>query len=150
MTPSSTIRFLRFAAVGSSGVLVNLLAFALIYPFLSTIWPESQAFPLSNLASFAVSVGTNFLLNDVWTWKDRALPGRSEWIGRMWRFYLVSSIAGVVQIGVASFLRLGMGVHEYLSVLAGIVGATAINFVVNNFWTYKERAVSSSTPDPAA
>jgi putative flippase GtrA len=99
-------------------------------------------FALANLAGFAVSVLTNFALNDSWTWGDRRSGGRSGLLGRLGKYYLVCSLAGIVQLGVAWTCHVGGGIEEHLSVIFGIGFATAINFVANHFWTCRVGAES--------
>ncbi len=140
------VRFIRFCVVGATGVVVNLGVFSL---FMSVVLPsvvadESARFVTCNFIGFVVSVFTNFLLNDFWTWGDRAKHGHAHFWARLGKFYLVSSIAGAVQMGVAYAVRAYAGVPDLLAVLIGIAVATVINFVANNLWTFgdDERADS--------
>jgi len=127
--------------VGVTGVVVNLGIFSLAHYYFAPRWPDSaNAFVMANLAGFLVSVFTNFLLNDFWTWGDREKRGHAHFWGRLLKFYLVSSVAGGVQLGVASLCHVRFDVHEHISVLIGIGVATAINFVANNIWTFRDSA----------
>ncbi|MFT7623858.1 MAG: dolichol-phosphate mannosyltransferase [Myxococcota bacterium] len=139
MTPERA-RFLRFCAVGASGVVVNLGIFTVAMAMLLPGWIESDdsRFLAANGVGFLVSVLTNFLLNDFWTWGDREKRGHAHFWSRLGRFYTVSSVAGVVQLGVAFAVRAYLGVWDQLAVLVGIGVATVINFVANNIWTFKE------------
>ena len=133
------MRFVRFCAVGATGVLVNLGIFSV---FMAVVLPEAVGgadlrFLLSNVAGFLVSVLTNFLLNDWWTWGDREKRGQRHFFGRLGKFYLVASVAGAVQIGVAFFGRSTLSLPDHLAVLVGIGVATIINFVANHVWTFK-------------
>jgi len=142
-------RFIRFCVVGASGVVVNLVFFSLVYLWLlesmATI-DKDLRFLLANLVGFLISVFTNFLLNDYWTWGDRAKHHDHFW-RRLGAFYLVSSVAGVVQLGVAQLVHVSFHVIEQLAVLVGIGVATIINFVANNVWTFKEGADPSPPAD---
>jgi dolichol-phosphate mannosyltransferase len=140
LTPER-IRFVRFCAVGGSGVVVNLAIFSLCMDWLllSALGAEETRFVLSNVAGFVVSVCTNFLLNDFWTWGDRQKRGHRHFMGRLSKFYLVSSLAGIVQIGVAYFTRAHLGVFDHGAVMIGIGVATLINYVANNLWTFRNK-----------
>lgn len=128
-------RFIKFCVVGGSGVPVNLfftwIGHAFAFASLSDEWRKAAAF----LLGIAVSIFTNFLLNDLWTWGDRDKSQRG-FMGRLARFYLVCSVAAGIQFGVAMALSLWMGVGYLLAQLVGIALATVINFVVNNIWTF--------------
>ena len=132
-------RFVRFCVVGASGVVVNLGVFSLfMYWVLPGVVPaEASRFVAANFAGFFVSVFTNFLLNDYWTWGDRKEEHANSLRTRLTKFYLVSSVAGGVQMGVAYAVRAWIIPVNEVAVLVGIGVATIINFVVNNIWTFK-------------
>jgi dolichol-phosphate mannosyltransferase len=139
LTPER-IRFVKFCTVGASGVAVNL-GFFTVFLYLmksTTIQSESLLFLLANFAGFMISVLTNFLLNDFWTWGDREKRGHAHFFGRLLKFYVVSSLGGTVQLGMAYACHVALGMNEYLAVLVGIGAATIINFVANNLWTFKD------------
>ena len=143
--PRDRIRFIRFCVVGVSGVVVNLGFFTLAHAVLAPRWPDTaNAFVIANLIGFLISVFTNFLLNDFWTWGDREKRGHGHFWARLSKFYLVSSVAGGVQLGVASLCHVRFGVHEHASVLIGIGVATAINYVANNIWTFRDSSKKPS------
>lgn len=97
--------------------------------------PDAQE-ALASAAGILVSVFTNFLLNDLWTWADRA---KGPWLARLLRYYAVSAAAGLVQFAAAVALSVGAQVDIYLAQMVGIVLGTGINYVANNAWTFRER-----------
>src|SRR5262245_27602559 len=88
-TPSDPRRLARFLVVGVSGVAVNLGVFTLARAALRGIITGPPRFVAANVAGFAVSVLTNFALNDSWTWGDRRVGGRSGLLNRLGKYYLV-------------------------------------------------------------
>ena len=100
-------------------------------------------------AGIIVSIFTNFVLNDRWTWGDRVHATRS-WLQRCAEFYIVSGFAALLQFsistGVARVLTLdlavgpltGQQIAEATAVLLGIAIATPLNYVFNHFWTFRE------------
>ncbi|MBW2733995.1 MAG: GtrA family protein, partial [Deltaproteobacteria bacterium] len=128
-------RFIKFCVVGGSGVPVNLfftwIGHAYVFITLGDEWRKAAAFFLGIM----VSIFTNFLLNDLWTWSDRDKSQRG-FMGRLARFYLVCSVAAGIQFGVAMALSLWLQWSYLLAQLVGIVLATMINFVANNLWTF--------------
>ena len=62
---STGIQFIKFALVGASGTVINL---GLVYIFYDLIgWNEYLAITIG----FVVSVLTNFILNDIWTFNPK-------------------------------------------------------------------------------
>jgi len=127
-------RFLKFCVVGASGVPVNLLFMWIGYNWIFGSLAESMRVSFASGFGFLVSVLTNFLLNDLWTWRDRAKK-KGGFAGRLGRFYLVSAAGGAIQIACTTGLS-RVGLHYMLAQLCGIALATAINYVVNNVWTF--------------
>lgn len=152
-------RLFRFAAVGVSGTAVNVLIanLALLY-FFSPFLEGSPLFIAANFLGFIVSVFTNFMLNDRWTWGDRAKGGLPQWFARLGRYYLSASGAGVVQL-VTAWMSLqwlwrplnlnfmGLELATTLSIMTGIGFGMVINFVVCHLWAFRDVAeVRSDAP----
>lgn len=156
---------LRFGLVGLSGVGVNLGALALM----STLGLVST---LASALAIELSIVSNFVFNDRWTFSDRRAGGL--WT-RAVRFQLVSLIGALMQWG--TFVLLGLifalceqseggwsaylpiweregvsglvssppalGAWQYVAQLIGIAVATSWNFLVNLSWTWGARPHSS-------
>lgn len=127
-------RFLKFCVVGGSGVVVNYAVYLPLTRWLGLL--EETAL----VASIAVSIFTNFLLNEAWTFRDRRTGGSAGKLRRLGRFYLVSLGGAVIQWGVSMICFRWLGIDDRLAVLVGIGVATAWNFVVNLLWTWKKTA----------
>jgi len=143
-----TPRFLKFCAVGASGVLVNLGCLALLADVLGLNQNLSAALAIE------LSINTNFAVNELWTFRDRRRDaGR---VSRRWlKFHLVSAVGAALQwltfvtlnFAVASALGVGWRLLEgadvgswiYVSQLAGIAVATLWNFFANFYWTWRQR-----------
>ncbi len=136
-TPISP-RFVRFGIVGGSGVFVNLAVVwvtLLVLPVGLGSWRDRSAMA----AGILVSIFTNFLLNDAWTWRDSREGGVASWVTRLGKFYLVSAAAALVQWGVGVVLVERVGVWIYAAQVIGIVVAMGINFALNHLWTFRRR-----------
>jgi dolichol-phosphate mannosyltransferase len=132
-------RFVRFGIVGGSGVVVNLgcAALGLSVLFTGVADPDLQKH-LSVILGIVVSVFTNFVINDRWTWADRSKHGLKHWFGRFGRYYLAASFGVVVQWAVAFGLHEWLDWHILLTDCFGIGAAVLINYQVNNRWTFRE------------
>ncbi|PIE18860.1 MAG: hypothetical protein CSA65_03930 [Proteobacteria bacterium] len=139
-------RFIKFCVVGASGVPVNLaatwLGHSLLFAALSPDWRKAASF----LTGIAVSIFTNFLLNDMWTWGEGRATSEHGFLGRLGRFYLACSLAAGLQFGVALSLNRWFHLHYLLAQLAGIALATAVNYAVNNLWTFKTKDQQTGSP----
>jgi dolichol-phosphate mannosyltransferase len=128
-------RFFRFCVVGGSGVAVNLAVLGLALALLPAGWGAWQA-RAAQAAGILVSILTNFLLNDLWTWGDREKGGAGHWLRRLGMFYLVSALAALLQWGCSVALHERLGLWIYLAQALGIVLAMGINFTMNHRWTF--------------
>ncbi len=124
-------RFLKFCAVGFSGVFVNI----------GILWALTEFaglyYLLSAAVSIEVSIISNFVLNDYFTFKDRRWGQGKSFPRRLLKFNLVS-LAGVgINLGVLLVLTEAAGLYYLLSQLCGIVVATMWNYLVNSIWTWR-------------
>jgi putative flippase GtrA len=122
---------LRFAAVGLSGVAVNLAALHLLAGVLGV--PEVGASALA----IEASIVWNFLLHDAFTFGDRRHLARAGPLGRLGRYHAVSAVSALLQLG--TFVLAGValsratGRHElgalrYVAQGAGVAVGFAWNF----------------------
>ena len=139
-------RFIKFCIVGASGIPVNLGCTWLAYHWLFFALDETMRKGAASAFGIALSILTNFLLNDLWTWRDREKATRG-FVGRMLRFYVVSSVAALLQWGTAMALALGLDLHLLLAQLAGIALATGVNFLFNNLWTFRKAKAEPSSEE---
>jgi len=155
LQPVFSKRFLKFCAVGGSGVLVNLGCLALFARVLG--WHTN----LSAALAILVSINTNFLVNEKWTFRD--LRSGSKGRGGRWlKFHVVTSVGAALQWLVFIFLNLlvarflgvsaadpqggflapfldppEVGNWIFLSQLVGIVAATFWNYMASFYWTWR-------------
>jgi dolichol-phosphate mannosyltransferase len=121
--------FIKFVAVGASGVLVNLGLFTL---FLAAGVDKYVASP----CAIELSIVWNFLLNNYWTFRWRKTKDRMRLKGL--KFNLVSCLALLVSSGTFVALSLAFPhVTPYVHQLVGIVPATLINYFLNSYWTFR-------------
>jgi dolichol-phosphate mannosyltransferase len=131
--------FLRFAAVGATGVVVNLGSFTVL------MGAGLSKFIASPLA-IEVSIISNFLLNNFWTFADRSTDSRIHIRGL--KFNIVSLLS--LAVSFTTFVVLSMldpsGIPQ-LHQAIGIMPATAINYFLNSYWTFKD-AGGQAGPKP--
>jgi dolichol-phosphate mannosyltransferase len=129
------VRFLKFIGVGLSGVVVNEGILALTTLF--TTWSKYVA----EIPGIEVSIITNFILNDYFTFRDRRTGQNSAFFSRLLRFNLISIVGVLINIGIYSLITGVFGLDNLpgrlLANFIGIVVAFLWNYLVNNVWTWK-------------
>ena len=133
-------QFVLYGLVGASGVVVNLVAFALAEAFDMGAISVGFGRPLrwSLLVGIQVSIVWNFLLNNYFTFWERRFRGRSLVIGLV-LFELVSALGVVVHVSVFQFLEStnwgDRALGEHLARLAhdgvGFLVALVSNYYLN-------------------
>jgi len=123
-------RFIKFAAVGLTGVAVNLGTFSL------GLQLGIGKFVASPVA-IELSIISNFLLNNYWTFRKRNTHDRIRMRGL--KFNLVSLLSLVVSYGafvVTSLLlpHKAPQIHQAI----GIMPAMLVNYFLNSYWTFRE------------
>jgi len=123
--------FIKFIAVGLSGVIVNE----------GLYWLLTRYGGLADYDYWAVVIGieasilTNFTLNDTFTFARRR-AGKS-FIGRLLKFNLTCVVGAGVQWGLFMLFTRVFGVYDLLSNFIGIVAGFLWNYFVNRNWTWK-------------
>ncbi len=137
------LRFIKFALVGASGVLVNYGLYWLLTRFASFAPLDDAAtggILSGNLAmaiSIETSIITNFLLNNYFTFADRSEKGLMPFLGRLLNFNLICLVGGLIQIGVANLLAITFGIYDLIAIPIAIVVAMLWNYLLNNWWTWR-------------
>lgn len=125
----SSTTFIKFLIVGGSGVAVNLAGFTVL---LSMGVNKYLASPIA----IELSVISNFLLNNWWTFGGRRTKDTLQLKGL--KFNVVSLVALLVSYTtfvVATILL--SNAPPQVQQLIGIVPATLVNYFMNSYWTFK-------------
>jgi dolichol-phosphate mannosyltransferase len=123
----SAIRFSRFAVVGASGVIVDMLVLFLLSD------PRALGFGLtrSKIAAAELAMINNFLWNDAWTFQD--LIGRQRgWrhkLRRFAKFHVICSIGLALNVLLLNVQFNVLGMNRYV--------ANAVAIGVVTLWNYR-------------
>src|SRR5205807_1959449 len=134
--PAVPVRFLLFSIIGALGVGTHLL----------TLWFGTHilaiTFPIAQAVATIVAMTGNFLLNNLFTYRDRRLRGRRLITGLI-SFYAVCGAGVAANVGIASYV---MGGHHswWLDGLAGAALSAVWNYAMSSIFTW------SGSPAPAA
>jgi dolichol-phosphate mannosyltransferase len=121
------VRFVLFAAIGGSGVIVHLAALRLVLVYL--------IFPLAQAIGTVCAMTTNFLLNNMLTYRDQRLHGL-KLIKGLFSFYAICGIGAVANIGIASAF-FGQRYSWWMSGLAGSAVGVVWNYAVSSVFTWR-------------
>ena len=125
------VRFLSFALVGGFGVFVHFFV-------LTTIFKGFDAsFSTAQTVATIVAISNNFFLNNLLTYSDQRLKGRSLFIGWV-SFNLVCATGAAANVGVADWL-FEQRSYWVLSALAGISVSVVWNYVMSSFFTWRRK-----------
>jgi dolichol-phosphate mannosyltransferase len=132
ITSKKLQEFIKFAIVGGSGVLVNMGLLFILTRFLSV------RLEIASPIAIEVSILSNFTLNNLWTFKKRNT--HVPFWSRLFRYHLVTGLAGIVNYLVLLLLVNSFGLHDMLSNLIGILIGTIITYSLNSLWTWNVRS----------
>ena len=123
--------FIRYCLVGLVGMLVNIGAYLLLNRYFQI--PLQAA----SLIAIEISIVSNFLLNNYWTFKTR--PQKLSMIRRMLNFHIAAGISGLL-FYYLFFLLLTtvLGINDVLSILLATTTGTISNYTINSLWTWRK------------
>jgi dolichol-phosphate mannosyltransferase len=113
--------FIKFSIVGASGVVVNeglLIAFLSLGVYLL----------YADAAAIEISILTNFVMNDLWTFKDRR---SGHFATRLAKFNALMLVGLVVNLAVVDLGTLYFGIAAAIANLGGIGAAFLLRYALS-------------------
>ena len=126
-----SLRFLMFAMVGGTGLLVHLGTLFIALKVLDWPFPEAQA------AGALVAMTSNFILNNFLTYRDQRLKGFAV-LGGLLAFYLVCSVGLFANVGVA-FSVYDQEPIWWLAGAAGALMGVVWNYAMSGLFVWRKR-----------
>jgi putative flippase GtrA len=127
--PANWMQLVKFALVGGSGYVVNLVVFALLAEVAGL-----HHIPAA-VGAFCVAVTNNFLLNRHWTF--RARDGHAGFQAA--RFFAVSLVGLAFNLVVLELLVSVAELPEVPAQALAVAMAMPVNFIGNKLWTFDGR-----------
>lgn len=124
-------RFIFFAIVGTTGLIVNVAVLELVLLLAHTSFPVAQS-----IGTFA-ALTSNFLLNNMLTYRDRRLRGWSMLTGFL-GFCAIGAVGAVTNVGLASWLYSERSV-SWLAGAAGAVMGVLWNYAMSTLFVWRAR-----------
>jgi dolichol-phosphate mannosyltransferase len=126
------VRFLLFAMIGGFGVLTHLATLWLaVYPF-------GIGFAVGQGIATMVAMTGNFLLNNLFTYRDRRLRGLGLLTGLL-SFYAVCGLGAAANVGIASHL-FDANHSWWLAGLGGAAIGAVWNYAMSSVFVWRGRA----------
>ena len=123
--------FIRYCCVGLVGAAVNTS----IYVLLNRYYQINLQ--VASLMAVETAILTNFLLNNYWTFKQRAK--KLSFFQRLINFHIAAGISGVFFYYLFFlFLVQVIGLNDLLSIPFAIAAGTISNFTINSLWTWRK------------
>jgi dolichol-phosphate mannosyltransferase len=127
-------RLVFFAMVGGSGVIVHYTVLTLVFQV------AGLAFVFGQAGATIAAMTWNFLLNNVFTYRDRRLRGWRLLRGLL-TFYAVCGIGALANVGIAAY-TFARNQQWVLSAAAGILVGTMWNYLATARYTWGARRSS--------
>ena len=127
--PGNWMQLIRFAAVGASGYVVNLIVFAVC------VHGVGIDYKVAAVLAFIVSVINNFWLNRHWTFDARDGQARFQAM----RFLVVSLVAEAFSLLLLTAFVEGAGLPKVPAQALAVAGSMPLNFLGNKLWSFRAR-----------
>jgi len=121
------VRLVMFAAVGATGVIVHLVTLRIAMTVFS--------FAASQAIATAVAIASNFMINNVFTYRDRRLRGTKFFTGLL-SFFVVCGVGAIANVGIANAV-FQQHYTWWVSALAGITVGLIWNYAVSSALTWR-------------
>jgi len=138
LTTRRFTRQLRFGLVGISGIIVNsIILWVLVHGF-------RIAVPLASMIATEAAIGTNFLLNDRWTFAANA--ARHSLGQRFLRYNGVALGGMAITAAILTLLTHYAQLNLLIANVLAVGAATVWNYVVNSRWTWAGQTTDHRPP----
>ncbi len=126
-------RLIKFGIIGSSGVVVNNLFLWLFF--------KKMALPLAIASPIAIAIAifNNFTWNDRFTWNENRELRHYTYFHRLIRYYASAALGGIINYVTLLILTHLLDWPYLLGNLAGIGLGMISNFLLSEFWVFKNR-----------
>jgi dolichol-phosphate mannosyltransferase len=124
-------RFLKFCAVGVSGIIVNQGLLWLLTDL------AGLRYYISALFGIEASIISNFVLNDYFTFADRRSGKGKSFLVRLLKFNVTCLAGAGIQYGLLLLFTSVFDIYYLISNLIAIAVAFLWNYLVGSWWTWK-------------
>jgi dolichol-phosphate mannosyltransferase len=122
-------RFLRFIAVGLSGLVIDMLVLYLLSDASTLALPLTR----SKIVAAEIAIINNFLWNDRWTFADRSRsqPRKRQMLRRFLKFNIICFSGVILNVLILNLIYNFVLPNQYLANFIAIASVTLWNFWLN-------------------
>jgi len=137
------LRFLKFCLVGGSGYGVQIGVSILLMELAGLSAGNLDL--LATASGIEVSILSNFVLNDIWTFRDRRVSSARATLVRCLKFHLIGlGYTTFFYAGYTPLTRL-LGIHPYIAIPIAAVIGVIWNFSMNLLWTWRKHETQKTS-----
>jgi putative flippase GtrA len=125
--PHNWLQFVRFAAVGASGYVINLAVFA------AAVHVAGIDYRIASVIAFVVSVANNFWWNRHWTFDAKHEHAGNQAL----RFFAVSLVVFGFTYVVLVALVDSTGIEKVFAQAIAVAAATPLSFIGQKLWSFR-------------
>jgi dolichol-phosphate mannosyltransferase len=125
------IRFIAFSLVGGLGLLVHLLVLSVLFR------GGGMSFLVAQTSATVVAMTSNFVLNNLLTYRDMRLRGW-QWLRGWLSFVIACSVGAFANVGIAAYL-FDRNTFWVASAIVGVLVGAVWNYAVTAVYTWKSR-----------
>jgi dolichol-phosphate mannosyltransferase len=126
------VKLFKFGAVGLSGIIVNEGALIYLKGYVQF------SLPVASIIAIELSIMSNFILNDTWTFRTGQQHAMPHWWQRLLSFQVVSIGGAAINFVILNALAAFAGVDYRVANIFGILIAFSWNFWLNRRVTWKK------------
>ena len=125
-------QFIAFCIVGASGVIVNEGILFILTEYFGLFYL------LSSIFAIIISINTNFILNDLWTFRRLRKRSNKSYFGRLISWNCARILTAIINFLILAGLT-SIGLHYLISNLIGVVVATGLAYFLSIKYVWKQR-----------
>ena len=121
--------FFKFICVGLAGTILHLAVLYIFTEFFGIYYIISSIF------GFCLGVTNNFILNKIWTFKEKLNHGV---VKKYYRYFILNVIILFINLFILYSLTEFLQMYYILSQIIAVGFSFLINFFISKFWIFKK------------
>jgi len=131
-----SVQFIKFAIVGTIGLIIQTTTYYVLAFVVEVTTPS-----LATIIGGQIAIISNYLLNNLWTFRERKITSFSKLVIKFFQFWLTSNFAvwvlqgGIVRLGEILVTKESSLIHLFF--ILGLIATIIWNYTVYNRFIWK-------------
>jgi len=125
----SVNEFFKFVCVGFTGTILHLVVLYTFTEFFGIYYILSSVF------GFCFGVTNNFILNKIWTFKEKLSHGV---VKKYYKYFVLNVIILFINLFILYSLTEFLQIYYLISQIVAVGFSFLINFFISKFWIFKK------------